>query len=100
MVVLAGATAALPTPPPYDNRHTINPPLLGRARANIFRARRAQSWDRLRMTADSLERLECIGNWLRNGHIDVAHIITAAEDIGEMETELNFDSDDIRQSGE
>ena len=52
------------------------------------------------MTADNLERLECIGNWLQNGHVDVAHIITAAEDIGEMESELKCDSDHIRQSGE
>lgn len=58
-------------------------------------ARRTQSWDRLRMTADNLERLECIGNWLRNGYIDVVHIITATEGMSEMEAELGFDSDEM-----
>lgn len=47
------------------------------------------------MTADNLERLECIGNWLRNGHIDLVHIITAIEGISEIEVELDFDADEI-----
>ena len=32
-------------------------------------ARRTASWDRLRMSCQSLERVECIGNWLREGLI-------------------------------
>ena len=47
------------------------------------------------MTANNLERLECIGNWLRNGHIDLVHIITAIEDMSEMEVELDFDTEEM-----
>lgn len=32
-------------------------------------ARRTASWDRLKMSCASLERVECIGNWLREGLI-------------------------------
>jgi hypothetical protein len=32
-------------------------------------ARRTASWERLKMSCDRLERVECIGNWLREGHI-------------------------------
>ena len=32
-------------------------------------ARRTASWDRLRMSYKSLERVECIGSWLREGFI-------------------------------
>lgn len=32
-------------------------------------ARRTASWDRLRMTCQNLEKVECIGNWLREGLI-------------------------------
>ncbi|KAG6977826.1 Zinc finger BED domain-containing protein DAYSLEEPER [Fusarium oxysporum f. sp. conglutinans] len=31
--------------------------------------RRTLSWDRERMTCENLEKVECIGNWLREGHI-------------------------------
>jgi hypothetical protein len=31
--------------------------------------RRTLSWDRERMTCKNLEKVECIGNWLREGHI-------------------------------
>jgi hAT family protein len=48
-------------------------------------ARRTQSWDRLRLTVENLERLECIGNWLRNGHIDMTHILTALQTMDEIE---------------
>lgn len=47
------------------------------------------------MTANNLERLECIGNWLRNGHIDLVYIIMAIEDMSEMEVKLDFDSDEM-----
>lgn len=71
------------------------PPSSAEPERTFSGARRTQSWDRLRMTADNLERLECIGNWLRNGHIDLVHIITAIEDMSEMEVELDFDSDEM-----
>ncbi|TQV91003.1 Ribonuclease H-like protein [Cordyceps javanica] len=32
-------------------------------------ARRTASWDRLSMTCERIEEVECVGNWLRNGHI-------------------------------
>ncbi len=32
-------------------------------------ARRTASWDRLRITCQNLEKVECIGNWLREGLI-------------------------------
>ncbi len=32
-------------------------------------ARRTASWDRLRLTIRNIEKVECIGNWLREGHI-------------------------------
>ena len=32
-------------------------------------ARRTASWDRLQLTIKSIEMVECVGNWLREGHI-------------------------------
>jgi hypothetical protein len=32
-------------------------------------ARRTCSWDRLRIKCANIERVECIGSWLREGHI-------------------------------
>jgi hypothetical protein len=32
-------------------------------------ARRTARWDRLRLLFESIEKIECIGNWLREGHI-------------------------------
>ena len=32
-------------------------------------ARRTARWDRLRMLVDSIEKVECVGNWLQEGHI-------------------------------
>ena len=46
-------------------------------------ARRTQSWDRLRLSAENLERLECIGNWLRNGHITMVELLTAVDEIAD-----------------
>jgi hypothetical protein len=34
--------------------------------------RRTLSWDRERMTCENIEKVECIGNWLREGHIQKA----------------------------
>ena len=45
------------------------------------------------MIAENLERLECISNWLRNGHIDVVYIISAIEAIDEMPFDQDFDSE-------
>lgn len=32
-------------------------------------ARRTASWDRLSMTCQRIEEVECLGNWMRNGHV-------------------------------
>jgi hypothetical protein len=32
-------------------------------------ARRTASWDRLRITCENIEKVECIGNWIREEHI-------------------------------
>ncbi|KAM5529828.1 hypothetical protein FOXYSP1_17672 [Fusarium oxysporum f. sp. phaseoli] len=32
-------------------------------------ARRTARWDRLRLLIESIEKIECIGNWLREGYI-------------------------------
>ena len=32
-------------------------------------ARRTASWDRLSMTCERMQEVECLGNWMRNGHI-------------------------------
>ncbi|OBS17406.1 hypothetical protein FPOA_12058 [Fusarium poae] len=32
-------------------------------------ARRTARWDRLRLLIENIEKIECIGNWLREGHI-------------------------------
>lgn len=71
------------------------PPSSAEPERTFSGARRTQSWDRLRMTAKNLETLECIGNWLRNGHIGLVQIITAIEGMNEMDAELEFDSDEI-----
>lgn len=71
------------------------PPSSAEPERTFSGARRTQSWDRLRMTAENLERLECMGNWLRNGHVTLVHIVTAMEGVDEMEAELELDSDDI-----
>ena len=50
------------------------PPLLAELERSFLYARRTQSWDRLRLSVKTLEILECIGNWLRNEHIDVRRL--------------------------
>lgn len=32
-------------------------------------ARRTASWDRLSISCERIEEVECLGNWMRNGHI-------------------------------
>jgi hypothetical protein len=71
------------------------PPSSAEPERTFSGARRTKSWDRLRMTAKNLERLECIGNWLRNGHIDIVHIILAMEATDETSFDLHSDSDEV-----
>jgi len=45
------------------------PPESAEAERTFSGARRTASWDRLRLTCTNIEKIECIGNWLREGHI-------------------------------
>ncbi|KNB06424.1 hypothetical protein FOXG_19669 [Fusarium oxysporum f. sp. lycopersici 4287] len=40
--------------------------------STFFGGRRTLSWDRDRMTGENLEKVECTGNWLSEGHIQKA----------------------------
>lgn len=75
------------------------PPSSAEPERTFSGARRTQSWDRLRMTAENLERIECIGNWLRNGHINILQIISAIdlEMIDEMPFDPDFDTEEMEQ---
>jgi hypothetical protein len=60
--------------------------------------RRTLSWDRERMTCENLEKVECIGNWLREGHIQkTVHggmgVITDTgfDSGGDEDSDVNFD---------
>jgi hypothetical protein len=45
------------------------PPESAEAERTFSGARRTASWDRSRLTCTTLMKIECIGNWLREGHI-------------------------------
>lgn len=45
------------------------PPQSAEPERTFSGARRTMSWDRLSMTISTLNRVECIGNWMRNGHV-------------------------------
>ncbi|KZL65186.1 hat family dimerization domain protein [Colletotrichum incanum] len=59
-------------------------------------ARRTQSWDRLRLSPENLQRLECMGNWfarkLISSEESLAVIVEAVDMNDEMD--LNFDEED------
>jgi len=37
-------------------------------------SRRTCSWDRLRLSCLNIQRIESIGNWIREGHIRPSHL--------------------------
>ena len=37
-------------------------------------SRRTCSWDRLRLSCLSIQRIECIGSWIREGHIRLSSL--------------------------
>ena len=47
------------------------PPSSAEPEVTFLGARRTQSFDRLRLSAKNLERLECTGNWLRNKLVSI-----------------------------
>ena len=71
------------------------PPSSAEPEQTFSGAHHTQLWDRLQMTVENLERLECISNWLRNRHINVVHIISVIELIDEMPFDQDFDSDEM-----
>lgn len=73
------------------------PPASAEPERTFSGARRTQSWDRLRMTAATLERLECIGNWLRNGHINLTQISSVLEELEEIEELSDAEGDEIEE---
>ena len=46
------------------------PPQSAEPERTFSGARRTASWDRLSMSSNSLEMVECVGNWLRQGHVE------------------------------
>lgn len=53
-------------------------------------ARRTIGWDRARLSCKTVELLECIGNWIRNGFIRAGSIIVH-EATGKMTDEMEID---------
>jgi hypothetical protein len=69
----------------YGYRYILDSPSSAEPERTFSGARRTQSWGRLRLSAENLERLECVGNWLRNGHIDITSLITVLQELDEIE---------------
>ena len=58
-------------------------------------ARRTQSWDRLRLSPENLQRLECMGKWFARKLIsseELLGMIVEAEEVDEMD--IDFDEED------
>ena len=45
------------------------PPMSDEVERVFSGARRTVSWERSRISATKIEQVECMGNWVRNGHI-------------------------------
>jgi hypothetical protein len=54
-------------------------------------ARRAQSWDRLRLSPENLQRLECMGNWFARKLISSEEQLAMMVEAVEMDDEMNID---------
>jgi hypothetical protein len=71
------------------------PPLSAEPEVTFSGARRTQSFDRLRLSAKNLERLECTGNWLSNKLVSIQDILTVPTAINdEMETDTDTEEDE------
>ena len=58
-------------------------------------ARRTCSWDRLRLTCDKIKKIECVGNWLRQGVIKPSAaggigIVDAVDDGDSLESIVDY----------
>ncbi|KAJ3454169.1 hypothetical protein MRS44_018063 [Fusarium solani] len=54
-------------------------------------ARRTQSWDRLRLSPENLQRLECMGNWFARKLISSEELLAMMVEVVEMDDEMNID---------
>ncbi|KAJ0132745.1 Uncharacterized protein HZ326_24179 [Fusarium oxysporum f. sp. albedinis] len=57
-------------------------------------ARCMQSWDRLRLSPENLQRLECIGNWFARKLISSEELLMMMVEAVHMEDEMNIDFDE------
>ncbi|KAG7408597.1 putative AC transposase [Fusarium oxysporum f. sp. rapae] len=57
-------------------------------------ARRTQSWDRLRLSPENLQRLECMGNWFARKLISSEELLMMMVEAVDMEDEMNIDFDE------
>ncbi|KAH7074940.1 hypothetical protein BKA63DRAFT_414268, partial [Paraphoma chrysanthemicola] len=54
-------------------------------------ARRLISWDRARLSAENIEKLECLNSWIQNDHIQQLYVELDGETIEISGDEDNFD---------
>jgi hypothetical protein len=57
-------------------------------------ARRTQSWDRLRLSPENLQRLECMGNWFARKLISSEELLAMIVEAVEMDDEMDIDFDE------
>jgi hypothetical protein len=57
-------------------------------------ARRTQSWDRLRLSPENLQRLECMGNWFVRKRISSEEQLAMMVEAVELDDEMNIDFDE------
>jgi hypothetical protein len=57
-------------------------------------ARRTQSWDRLRLSPENLQRLECMGNWFTRKLISSEEQLAMMVEAVGMDDEMNIDFDE------
>jgi hypothetical protein len=77
------------------------PPSSAEPEVTYSDARRAQSFDRLRLSEKNHERLECTGNWLRNKPVSIQDILTTPTVINDvMETDTDTEEDEDEYENE
>ncbi|EXL67438.1 hypothetical protein FOPG_16436 [Fusarium oxysporum f. sp. conglutinans race 2 54008] len=57
-------------------------------------ARRTQSWERLRLSPQNLQRLECMGNWFARNLVSSEELLVMMVEAVEMDDEMNIDFDE------
>jgi hypothetical protein len=72
------------------------PPMSDEVERVFSGARRTISWERARISAAKVEQVECVGNWVRNGHIrsnDEVLAIDLQEDFMEIDEMIDSQPD-------